>query len=385
MGVLGAGNGAGEARLVKCIGGSQSGSSIAEFCILAPVIILLLYGVQDLHDRIERRTRVHVAVRNLAIVGPRGLPMSHQKESVQRDLGVSGARVTASHRILSRSRSSQEAVRAGDYSLDRAVGSYEEDDEGYRAVAKVEGALARVAGLIDQLQEVGREESPLLFVRNRGGVGSAEVHLAHEYGPVRKSLSAMGVDLGESHVERFYRRFETGYHPDEFQNSTLLGFVLGSTLVGRRHWGAPSAKTRGGITYEGPALLGKVPDGFVAHCLMHFGATESCAGFNWFGAMVISTAIAKGVVQVILDLFGGNAPNAAAKESLRGISLVGRLARTLSNEAAKQGVDALAAAGAKALDDVAVRVEGSIKNAIGEKGVDMIVRGTKGTLSHEAP
>jgi len=332
----------------------QAGAAISEFLIAAPILLLLLYAVFDLNDRLDLKQDLRIAARNVAHAGLEGDGGGGlAKDFNNKLLPVHGAVA---------------AVTVPSVNKSRIEASFKESgiNDSYENVSSALGtATSSGADVLQGIKNLSMSGQYLLMP-DQAKAYTVSVR-STEHTPFQKgmrllsNLYAKKIDdvVGESaffydHVTHVSMRSEAGYHPAAYKYQALPGLFLGQTLAEHRHWGTP-AKRENRFPLSGEKV------GFMPECMMHFQADSHCKPGNALATTLRVAYVVVGIVKTIASWGSDNASAVAFDEMAK------ELGQGLSDQVAgyaQSAAEDMAGSEMRKMFDEKIEMEQAFKGAI---------------------
>jgi len=330
----------------------DTGAAISEFLIAAPVLLLLLYAVFDLNERLDLKQDLSIAARNIAHSGA----STNSVGSLAKD--VKNTKVPLSTLVGHATVAEVDKPRIEANLKDLGIGdSYE------TASAAIGSIASNGAGLLQSVKNISVHGNYLLIpdlpTSFTVSVAGTERTVFQKGMRLLSNIYAKSVDqlIGEDtfnfdHVTLVASRNEAGYHAGSYQYQALPGMFLGQTLDDHKHWGTPT---------ERKDRLSVLPQnaGFMPDCMMHFQGDSQCEPGNILATTLRVAYIVVGIVKTIASLGSDNSSAAAVDEM--GAMITDKATSALVEEVEKEAND-MAGAEVKKLFDGKMDLENKFKN-----------------------
>lgn len=331
---------------------SKRGTAVTEFLVVVPIMVFLLFGGLYIHEKIEDELSTAIAGRNLAftlndpnaqIAGIKYdmVELSHRRDVTQQSFQMSPIQSDNTH-ILQ--------LKSADYTLegfvdrhsshhqkelDKIEHSLVENDATFQTLSNSLGTLgASLNPVLDGLKNPGglelmpldRPGRHLLRVTSQKGLGNFAARLKDALYLIGGDHESYDTFFKADSLQSIYSRNEAGYFPHKYKFQAVLAYFLGKQQK-LKHWYDPTKRhdppgsVQAAKIAKGKLSL-KIPDGFVAECLMHFTGNSRCRKYppRIDAAVVRLIGAGKGALDVILQIFTGggmSAINKVAKELVK--------------------------------------------------------------------
>ena len=286
---------------------SQSGGAISEFLIAAPILLLLLYVVFDLNDRIELRQDLRIAARNVSHQGT--VAIDHI--ALSKDFKKVQLEITPTAISIENKKVNQDRVEAN-------LDSGKLSSDSYEQVSSFMGPViyngANILNEVKSFSVLGESllipDLPRTFTVSIKSSAESSVQKGMRY---LSNLFAKKADdiIGEStflfdHVAMASVRNESGYHSSDYRNQALVGMFLGNADDDLKHWGDPHVREN--------RYFQRSMDGYQPDCMMHFQGNSKCKIGNVFATTLRVVYMVVGVVKEYFS--GGGASSSSAATDL---------------------------------------------------------------------
>jgi hypothetical protein len=306
----------------------QRGSSLVEFLVFAPAVMLLSYLAYDLNKRAEEMGSTSIASRNLAMRPEAESPDNHRK-ILASNFEKSEMQVDKKVRDSFKSYETS-GVPSANYKLKNEIkDGLKYDDNGAKYGVTRDGlktptsaqdpgdtgtvSYKNIQSITDKLVSANKASDAILNTLGNLGlaaedgirIGQANISMPGEDNGMQKGFSLMSnlvndgskdavLGVERSYADRYFMRPESGYHTNQFKNNALAGAAIGLSSSG--DW-----------------------NDYSKECMNKFNATEDCSPTNSFAILVGAIGTVKSAVMCFLDIWSDGGASVAQGEALRAV------------------------------------------------------------------
>jgi len=314
------------------LAGGEAGISVTEFLICAPFALLLLYVCMDLNRRIETRTEVEIAGRNLAASLTGAEAPDVALAGAQRDISGDWTAVAIT---VAKPNAAAHAFAGKTFTGGGAAGNGERarpaDGGPFETVSRVSGQIAEHGTTaIDGVKNfsIGGQS---LFIPDETEAIELTVRSAVDSSPFRRAMvslsaavetrlaapaananqSALDADderrFGGRDITAGFARGASGYYPTSYKYQGMLGMLVGKVSANEKQWGTGN------------------DDYFVDDCMMSFSAKSNCKPMSWNAATLRVAYVVVAVVKCIVSAGAKCVDGSLSGEKAAGVKDAGNL------------------------------------------------------------
>lgn len=253
---------------------------MSEFLVFSPLMLFLLYSALFLNELLSQSMNLDLMTRNLS-VAPLAMPVN-TGDLVYKETIFPDTRVTLVNYPFKDSlpiSATYGLIDSGERKLTQNL---------MPIVLSIKNTVGpRNSHLLepDLLKEV-------VILNKRQGTSPIESALT------MFNLSEQNTTAGRKFWSRFYFRYHDGFHPRNYQNQALIGYVLGRMNPGSS-WSSPHKKRERLTSKNNRNNLGGGERSFIADCSMNFIADSRCQFQNWLATTQRVSYVAWGLLDFV--------------------------------------------------------------------------------------